>query len=67
MREMDFERGIWHAALHGNVEKLENHLKNGTHPGVKDSSGYTALVGEGGYTSRETAGIALSLNFSLLY
>ena len=48
MREMDFERGIWHAALNGNMEKLENHLKNGTHPGVKDPSGYTALVGEGG-------------------
>ena len=46
MAEMDFERGIWQAALNGNVEKLEGHLNSGTPPDKRDPSGYTALVGK---------------------
>merc|ERR1712025_291352 len=41
--EMEFERGIWSAALEGNESRVQNLLKEGKHPNARDSSGYTAL------------------------
>ncbi|KAI5622063.1 ankyrin repeat domain-containing protein 39, partial [Silurus asotus] len=41
--EMDFERGIWSAALDGNLERVRAFLKKGTDPNTKDQAGYTAL------------------------
>lgn len=41
--ELDFERGIWGAALDGNIGRIENILNKGSNPSVCDSSGYTAL------------------------
>ena len=43
--EMDFERGIWNAALLGNINKVEKMiLKDGIDPNMTDNYGYTALV-----------------------
>ena len=42
--ELDFERGIWSAALTGDEDKIKQHLKKRTDPDVTDSAGYTALV-----------------------
>ncbi|MCI4381206.1 hypothetical protein PGIGA_G00248970 [Pangasianodon gigas] len=41
--EMDFERGIWSAALGGDLERVRSFLKKGTDPNMKDQAGYTAL------------------------
>ncbi|XP_060738383.1 ankyrin repeat domain-containing protein 39 isoform X3 [Tachysurus vachellii] len=41
--EMDFERGIWSAALDGDLERVQSFLKKGTDPNTKDQAGYTAL------------------------
>ncbi|KAI6653379.1 Ankyrin repeat domain-containing protein 39-like [Oopsacas minuta] len=42
--EMDFERGIWNAALMGNIHKIENMIaKDGIDPNLTDNYGYTAL------------------------
>eukprot|EP00794_Sanderia_malayensis_P013820 gene13820-15265_t len=41
--EMDFERGIWQAALDGNRERVQKLLDKGHSPDMKDASGYTAL------------------------
>lgn len=38
--ELDFERGIWSAALAGDVAALAKHIRNG-HLEDRDSSGYT--------------------------
>uniref|UniRef100_UPI00358E9B12 ankyrin repeat domain-containing protein 39-like n=1 Tax=Myxine glutinosa TaxID=7769 RepID=UPI00358E9B12 len=43
LEEMDFERGIWTAALDGNVERIEAFLRKGVQPDIRDSSGFTAL------------------------
>lgn len=43
LEELEFERGIWSAALDGNVEKVQNFLGKGLDPSVHDSSGYTPL------------------------
>ena len=40
--EMDFTRGIWSAAMNGEVEQVQKHLEKNC-PDVLDSSGYTAL------------------------
>ncbi|XP_035227609.1 uncharacterized protein LOC118199856 [Stegodyphus dumicola] len=42
--EMAFEKGIWSAALDGDVERLKHFLYEGVDPSLCDSSGYTALV-----------------------
>ena len=44
LMEMDFERGIWSAAVDGDVERAAKLLKNGLNPDVIDSSHHTALV-----------------------
>ena len=41
--EMDFTRGIWSAAMNGEVDKVQKYLDTKS-PDVVDSSGYTALV-----------------------
>jgi len=43
LTEMDFERGIWQAALDGNVKRVRLLLDKGGDPDARDSSGYTAL------------------------
>ena len=44
LTEMDFERGIWQAALDGNVNRVKSLLDKGGDPDERDGSGYTALV-----------------------
>ena len=44
LSEMDFERGIWQAALDGDVNRVRKLLDKGTDPNSRDGSGYTALV-----------------------
>lgn len=41
--EMDFERGIWSAALEGNTNRIHHLLVNGTNVDSVDTAGYTAL------------------------
>lgn len=43
MSEMDFERGIWSAAMDGDLERVKSLIKKGAHPNMKDGAGYTAL------------------------
>lgn len=42
--ELEFERGIWSAALNGEDDKVKQHLRKGVNPNITDSSGYAALV-----------------------
>ena len=42
--EMDFTRGIWSAAMNGEVDRVQNYLDKKCSPDALDSSGYTALV-----------------------
>jgi hypothetical protein len=42
--EMDFTRGIWFAAINGEVEEVQKYLDKKSSPDVLDSSGYSALV-----------------------
>lgn len=44
LSEMDFERGIWSAALNGETEKVQNYLDRNCNPNALDTFGYTALV-----------------------
>ena len=44
LTEMDFERGIWQAALDGDVKRVKSLLDKGGDPDARDGSGYTALV-----------------------
>lgn len=44
LSEMDFERGIWQAALNGDVSRVRKFLDKGTDPNWRDGLGYTALV-----------------------
>ena len=44
MDEMEFERGIWSAALNGEEDRLEKFLNGGTDPNARDSTGYAPLV-----------------------
>ncbi|KAL7827378.1 hypothetical protein SRHO_G00330960 [Serrasalmus rhombeus] len=41
--EMDFERGIWSAAMDGDLERVRSLLRKGTDPNIKDQASYTAL------------------------
>lgn len=43
LEELDFERGIWQAAIDNNVTKVKQLIENGTSPDIRDNSGYTAL------------------------
>ncbi|KAL7884182.1 hypothetical protein AOLI_G00069520 [Acnodon oligacanthus] len=41
--EMDFERGIWSAAMDGDLERVKSLLRKGTDTNIKDQASYTAL------------------------
>ena len=41
---MEFERGIWSAAMDGERERVKKFLGRGIDPSSVDSAGYTALV-----------------------
>ncbi|KAI0230268.1 hypothetical protein LSAT2_019349 [Lamellibrachia satsuma] len=41
--ELDFDRGIWSAALNGDEKKVSEQLDKRVNPDVRDSAGYTAL------------------------
>ena len=43
LSELEFERGIWTAAIDGNVNKMKKLLAQGHNPNKMDKSGYTAL------------------------
>ncbi|KAM3610235.1 uncharacterized protein V6R79_001102 [Siganus canaliculatus] len=43
LEEMDFERGIWSAAMDGDLDRVTSLVQKGTDPNVRDSAGYTAL------------------------
>lgn len=42
--EMQFDRGIWPSAIHGDLQRVQRFLAKGTHVDIADKSGYTALV-----------------------
>lgn len=41
--ELDFQRGVWAAAMDGEINKVKKYLSSGADPDAVDSSGYTAL------------------------
>ncbi|XP_072288598.1 ankyrin repeat domain-containing protein 39 [Eucyclogobius newberryi] len=43
LSEMDFERGIWSAAMEGDLERVKSLIQKGSHPNMKDNAGYSAL------------------------
>lgn len=43
LEELDFERGIWSAALNGEYERVEKLLNKGWDPNKRDKSGYSAM------------------------
>ena len=44
LNELDFERGIWNAAVNGDTHDLKKKINKGVDVNTKDSSGYSALV-----------------------
>ncbi len=42
--EMEFERGVWSAAVDGETEKVRRYIRDGGDLNVQDSSGYAPLV-----------------------
>jgi hypothetical protein len=46
--ELDFERGVWTAALENDVQRLRSLLDKGHCVNKTDKYGYTALVGQKG-------------------
>lgn len=44
LHEMDFERGIWTAAVNGETERVQSYIDKNISPDILDTSGYTALV-----------------------
>ena len=44
---MDFDRGLWSAAMNGEVGRVEKLLSTGSSPKAVDSAGYTPLVRAG--------------------
>ncbi|GLH03330.1 Ankyrin repeat domain-containing protein 39 [Gryllus bimaculatus] len=43
LEELDFERGIWYAAQHNDITRIEKLLRQGVSPNAEDAAGYTAL------------------------
>ncbi|XP_055367824.1 ankyrin repeat domain-containing protein 39 isoform X2 [Betta splendens] len=43
LNEMEFERGIWSAAMDGDLDRIKTLVFKGTDPNVRDASGYAAL------------------------
>ena len=50
-QELEFERGVWSAAMDGEEGKVRTRLAEGTSPNTTDSAGYTPLVSEGAASS----------------
>jgi len=46
LEEIDFERGIWSAAVCGDTERVKKILSRGGNPNAPDTSSFTALVSE---------------------
>jgi hypothetical protein len=44
IKEMDFSRGLWGAAVNGDMERVMKLLSDGTNPNIPDTSGYSPLV-----------------------
>ena len=57
--ELEFERGIWQAAVDNDFERVKSLIETGTSVDIKDKSGYTALH----YSSR--AGNCKIVNYLL--
>lgn len=45
LAEMDFDKGPWNAASTGDLPSIVKYLDKGGPPSLRDSAGYTALVG----------------------
>ncbi|XP_070690396.1 ankyrin repeat domain-containing protein 39 [Pempheris klunzingeri] len=43
LSEMDFERGIWSAAMDGDLQRVQSLVLKGTDPNLRDAAGYAAL------------------------
>lgn len=43
VQEMDFQRGIWSAAMDGDLRRVQRFIEKGTDPNLADNFGYTAL------------------------
>ncbi|XP_061763207.1 ankyrin repeat domain-containing protein 39 isoform X2 [Nerophis ophidion] len=43
VEEMDFQRGIWSAAMNGDLKRVKSLIQRGIPPNLKDTAGYTAL------------------------
>ncbi|XP_069799668.1 ankyrin repeat domain-containing protein 39 [Dendropsophus ebraccatus] len=43
VQEMDFHRGIWSAAMDGDLSRVQRFIQKGTDPNLADNFGYTAL------------------------
>ncbi|KAG8574650.1 hypothetical protein GDO81_009261 [Engystomops pustulosus] len=43
VQEMDFQRGIWSAAMDGDLKRVQRFVEKGTDPNLADNFGYTAL------------------------
>nr|XP_057927523.1 ankyrin repeat domain-containing protein 39 [Doryrhamphus excisus] len=43
LNEIDFERGIWSAAMDGDLKRVKSLIQKGIHPNLRDAAGYTAL------------------------
>ncbi|XP_006876678.1 PREDICTED: ankyrin repeat domain-containing protein 39 [Chrysochloris asiatica] len=43
LEEMDFEKGIWSAALNGDLGRVKHFIQKATDPSQPDAAGYTAL------------------------
>ncbi|CAJ0929967.1 unnamed protein product [Ranitomeya imitator] len=43
VQEMDFQRGIWAAAMDGDLMRVQQFIEKGTDPNLPDNFGYTAL------------------------
>ena len=63
--ELEFERGIWSAALNGEDEKVKQHLGKGVNPNITDSSGYAALVCLYYYDYEQAMEMMISLGYIL--
>ena len=42
--ELEFERGLWQAAIDGSVERVRELLLRGDPPDIRDTATYTPLV-----------------------
>ncbi|XP_061672890.1 ankyrin repeat domain-containing protein 39 [Syngnathoides biaculeatus] len=43
VNEMDFQRGIWSAAIDGDLKRVQSMIQKGINANLRDSAGYTAL------------------------